>query len=352
MLAHNVDMVSGIYIQRIPDTHTIEIFRKTANGGVSHVNWNDIKGQGLVPVDGCGFGCALIKGEVIRSIPYPHFVYKSALDHANTYSEDVYFCTQVRDRNFQIWADTTIICDHIGSWTFKVDTSVSPESSVQKRLRELSNMDLLPDDHHAYLTRMRDEMSVKPRVVYDLGACVLHWTSRAKKVWPDAEFYAFEAMEDSEFLFKEKGVPYYIGLFSDQDGKEIGFYENTEHPGGNSYYQENTEFSPPAAFLFDESHRVVKRSVTLDTAVKLKGFPLPDLIKMDVQGAEMDVLRGAKDSLKNCKDLILELQHVEYNRGAPLKDEVIAYVESLGFKLVTARFSGNVGDGDYHFTRV
>ena len=121
MLNHNVDIVSGIYIQRIPGTHTIEVMRKNEHGGVTHVNWNDIKGQGLVEIHGCGFGCVLVKGEVIRSIPYPHFLYHSALDHKNTLSEDVHFCNQARDRGFKLWADTSIICDHIGSWTFKVE---------------------------------------------------------------------------------------------------------------------------------------------------------------------------------------------------------------------------------------
>ena len=46
-----------------------------------------------------------------------------------------------------------------------------------------------------------------------------------------------------------------------------------------------------------------------------KHWPAPDLIKMDIQGAEMDVLKGAQDCLKTCKDLIVELQTVEYNKG-------------------------------------
>lgn len=125
MLAHDVDMVTGIYIQRIPETHTIEVMRRTPQGNISHVNFADIAGQGLVPVDACGFGCVLTKGEVFRSIPYPHFVYKSAIDHAHTYSEDVYFCTQATERGFKVWADTSIICDHIGSWTFRVNTKIN-----------------------------------------------------------------------------------------------------------------------------------------------------------------------------------------------------------------------------------
>jgi hypothetical protein len=72
---------------------------------------------------------------------------------------------------------------------------------------------------------------------------------------------------------------------------------------------------------------------------------------MDVQGAELDVLKGAEKALKHCKDLILELQIVEYNKGAPLKDEVINYVEQLGFKLISGLFCDNGPDGDYHFSK-
>jgi len=121
LISHDKDIVSGIYIQRIPGCHTIEIMRKNAHGGVSHVDWNTIKGQGLVPIDGCGFGCVLVKTAVLRAIPYPHFLYHSAIDHANTLSEDVHFCNQARDRGFTLWADTSIMCDHTGSWTFTVD---------------------------------------------------------------------------------------------------------------------------------------------------------------------------------------------------------------------------------------
>ena len=365
LLAHDKDIVSGLYIQRIPGTHTVEVMRKNAFGGVTHVDYADIKGQGLVPIDGCGFGCVLIKTEVLKAIPYPHFLYHSAIDHANTVSEDVHFCNQARDRGFTLWADTSILCDHIGSWTFNIDNNIPArviappvaepvfiETPEQTRLRQLSQQDLLPVNHYNYLVRMRDEMNVQPRVIYDIGACVLHWTNRARMVWPDADYTVFEAMDASEFLFREAGLKYNIGLLSKDDGTEVSFYENTEHPGGNSYYRENEEFSPAAAVLFDEAHRKVKLTNSLDSIVARKGFPAPDFIKMDVQGAEMDVLLGAQNTLKTVQTLVLELQHVRYNTGAPLRDEVIAYLDTIGFRLITPLFCNNGGgDGDYHFAR-
>ena len=90
--------------------------------------------------------------------------------------------------------------------------------------------------------------------------------------------------------------------------------------------------------------------LTLDTVVARNKFPKPDLIKMDVQGAETDILRGATKTLKGVKPLILELQKVEYNKGAPLENEAIAFVESLGFKLV-GKIQDNGPDVDYHFKK-
>lgn len=121
MLSHDKDMVTGLYIQRIPGRHCIEVMRANDRGGVSHVPWDQLKGQGLVRVDGCGFGCLLIKRHVFEAIEYPQFVYKSAIDHSNTVSEDVYFCLKAKEKNKEIWADTSILCDHIGSYTFRVE---------------------------------------------------------------------------------------------------------------------------------------------------------------------------------------------------------------------------------------
>jgi hypothetical protein len=90
--------------------------------------------------------------------------------------------------------------------------------------------------------------------------------------------------------------------------------------------------------------------VTLDAVRRLKNFPPPDMIKMDVQGAELDVLKGAVETLSTVKHVILELQVVEYNKGAPLKDDVIAYMDTQGFDCLGI-FSNNGPDGDYHFVR-
>lgn len=120
LLAHDKDMVTALYIQRIPETHALELFKVNQWGGVSRVEYKDLPENSLVEVDSCGFGCVLVKSEVIRGIGYPQFNYHHALDHKDTISEDVDFCLKAKRKGFRIFADTSIKCDHTGSWTFRV----------------------------------------------------------------------------------------------------------------------------------------------------------------------------------------------------------------------------------------
>jgi hypothetical protein len=89
---------------------------------------------------------------------------------------------------------------------------------------------------------------------------------------------------------------------------------------------------------------------SLDDIVEEKGWPKPDLVKIDVQGAELLILVGAEKTLSECQDIIIEMQHQEYNLGAPQKDIVMVWLDEMGFELVSQIHIGHV-DGDYHFRR-
>lgn len=349
LLAHNVDMVSGLYIQRKPGQHILEVYEHNGHGGVGNIPYGKIAGRGLVEIASCGFGCVLVKAEVIRSMPYPHFEYHSAIDHRNTVSEDVDFCRKALAKGFRIWADTSIRCRHIGSTEFLVSQPPA-EPEINTHLRNLGNQRLLPEPHVNYLLKLRDEFSFVPKVVYDIGSCVLHWTNEAQRTWPDAKYIAFDAMPAAEFLYKERGLDYNIGVLSDASGKEVAFWQNDYFPGGNSYYKENVVFNPEVPKYFNEQHKRTYTTQTLQDVVSSKNFPLPDLVKMDVQGAELDVVRGATNIIQHARHVILELQHVEYNTGAPMHAEVLEYMHSIGF-ICLGMFSSNGPDGDYHFMR-
>ena len=332
MLAHDKDLVSGVYRQRL-EPQRIEIYDLNQY----RMEYSDIYGKHLVEIGGCGFGCVLAKKEVFASVGYPQFEYHPALDHNNTVSEDSDFCKKARARGFTLWCDPTILCGHIGSTTMTV--KIPETNPVETRLRALSLQDDLPRDHVEYLKKM----NIKPDIIYDIGACIMHWTKEAQRIWPDSTIVMFDAMNHAEFLYKESGLDYYCDGPLGDTFKQVKFYENAMDPAGNSVYKENSEF-------FGEQHAVQKQMRTLDSVVSDNGYQLPDLIKIDVQGAELDVLKGAETTLSKCKDIIIELQHIEYNLGAPTMTVVTDYLDTIGFKLVK-RIRMTDADGDYHFTR-
>jgi glycosyltransferase involved in cell wall biosynthesis len=121
LLAHDKSIVTGLYIQRIPGEHNLELYRRMPNGGHLRLTLDSLVGA-LEPIDGCGLGCCLIKTEVLKEVGYPQFTYHHALEMKDTLSEDVDFCNKARDKGFDIWADTTITCRHHGDIIYKVDT--------------------------------------------------------------------------------------------------------------------------------------------------------------------------------------------------------------------------------------
>jgi len=223
-------------------------------------------------------------------------------------------------------------------------------SIKQQRLLELSQQPLLPHTHVQYLEHLKAQ-GVNLRVVYDLGSCVLHWYNVAHQIWPDAQYHVLDAMDSAEFLYQEQQLPYHIGVLSNSDRKTVTFWQNDYHPGGNSYYRENPEINLEVDQYFNDSHKRVLQCSTLDTIISVNHWPVPDFVKMDVQGAEQDVLLGMTNTLPHVQHLILELQNVEYNKGAPLSQHVISWLEQRGFDCVAPLFSNNGADGDYHFTR-
>lgn len=221
-------------------------------------------------------------------------------------------------------------------------------NEIRNKLKSLSNMSVIPNSHILYLKKIKEEYNFEPEVIYDIGACVLHWTKESLKIWPNSTYYLFDGMDSVGFLYDEIGFKYHLGVLSDVDDKEIIFYQSNESPGGNSYYKEHSWATE--LYYGKNSERIVK-TITVDTVVKNKNFKSPDLIKIDVQGCEVDILKGMTETLKTCKHLIVELQHSQYNVGAPLNVESISFIESLGFELVTGLFTNNGPDGDYHFIK-
>jgi FkbM family methyltransferase len=218
-------------------------------------------------------------------------------------------------------------------------------TEIEAYYANLAQRDNIPETHKKKLAELCHN-GFKPTVIYDIGACFGQWRREAKVVWPSSNFVLFEANARAKFLYQD---PHYIGVLSDCDGKVVDFYINYGSPGGASYFREIGD--PSSNILYTENNIEKRVSITLDTIVAHMNFPLPDLIKMDIQGSELDVCKGATKCLKHCKYLILELPHegVHYNQNAPSAEEVIDYLNGIGFKYLGMFCNNGDFDGDHLF---
>ncbi|BCS83407.1 methyltransferase fkbm family protein [Cotonvirus japonicus] len=222
-------------------------------------------------------------------------------------------------------------------------------NKIEKFYYDIYLQDLLPKDHINYLEKLKKN-GFEPKVIYDIGSCVLHWTRHAERLWPNAEIIVFDANPHCKFLYTD--YKNYIGVLSNTSGITKKFYMNEFSPGGSSYYREIG--STNSQQLYPENRFYNYKTQTLDDIVKLYDFPKPDLVKMDVQGAERDILEGGTITLKNTHHLIMELPKsgIKYNDGAPNLESTIEFATELGWTCVAPLFSDNgYFDGDYGFER-
>ena len=70
---------------------------------------------------------------------------------------------------------------------------------------------------------------------------------------------------------------------------------------------------------------------TIDGALTEEGLGEPLLIIVDVQGAELDVLRGARESLAEAEVAVLEVSLFGFQKGAPQFSDVVLFMKRRSF---------------------
>lgn len=163
----------------------------------------------------------------------------------------------------------------------------------------------------------------RPGHVLDIGAYVGNWTRTCKSIWPQASVCMFEPQPDKrprlEALAKSlPGLMLRPALLSDVPGQEVEFH--LAETGSSAL---GLMAKPDAPTVRLSTH-------TLSAAVAGTPFARPDLIKVDVQGAELKVLDGGQDVLAAAQVVVLEVALIEQYVGGPLFADVIAYMAQRG----------------------
>ena len=118
---------------------------------------------------------------------------------------------------------------------------------------------------------------------------------------------------------------------------------NTEHPMCTSLYKPNEKFirlynNLEFAYLKNETET---HTITLDTFADKYNINDIDFIKIDVQGAELDVFKGGNNALKNVIKIICEVEFVPIYENQPLFGDVCSFLKQ--YDLMFNKFLGFAG---------
>lgn len=95
-----------------------------------------------------------------------------------------------------------------------------------------------------------------------------------------------------------------------------------------------------------EVHYVGKRVMAMKRLDQYGCYGDDDFLNIDVQGAELKVLKGLGEYLHQFRWAYLEVNKEELYKGCALVGEIDDYLLKFGFKRVETKWCGNTGWGD------
>ena len=187
-----------------------------------------------------------------------------------------------------------------------------------------------------------------PDVCYDIGAHNGEFSRLLRQILPNTEIHQFEGSPKK--VQKAKVGPWHKTVLSKEDDGRVTFYY--DGGTGDTYMRETDQF------LKTNYQTTVVKTRRLDTYVDENFLPYPDFIKIDVQGAELDVLVGCNDILNRCKLIHCEIpaEGIEFNSGSPSQKEYLDFFKNAGF-IHSKHIKDHLRDGklviqhDYFFSK-
>lgn len=161
--------------------------------------------------------------------------------------------------------------------------------------------------------------------VFDVGANNGDWSRMAKKIFPDAKFYLIEPQEEmldhlKNFCAEHNDSEYFLAGAGSKDETRIFTIWN-DFTGSSFLPAENEEF------LKSGKQRRIK-IMTIDEIIRNSHIDPPEIIKLDIQGFELEALRGAERTFGYTEIYIIEVSLFPFDDvpGVPLFSDIINFM--------------------------
>lgn len=208
---------------------------------------------------------------------------------------------------------------------------------------KISDHRYLSGDYETDSTLLLMSRIKKGDVVFDVGANAGYFTLLFSRLTSPDKVFAFEPLPENIDLLSlhlrinEAGpVTIFPYAVADKSGEIV--FSDSGNPSANTYKTESSVFDPGSS--------IKVKAVSLDDMVFENSLPMPDFMKIDVEGAELDVLKGAARILEKKQTSFLLATHDCHVPG--IEKQCLEYLESIGYKAVSTGEAKEIkGQNDY-----
>ena len=177
---------------------------------------------------------------------------------------------------------------------------------------------------------------LQPELVLDVGANRGQFSLDVARAAPAARVVAFEPLADEAFIYER--------IFTDRGRFTLHQVALAAAPGVGALHvsaaRDSSSLLPIGegqSKFFPGTEEVEQSLVEVQTLGHFGGELTGAnrvLLKLDVQGAELEVIAGAGAVLENVRWIYAEVSFLELYEGQPLASDVIARLRTHGFELV------------------
>jgi len=192
------------------------------------------------------------------------------------------------------------------------------------------------EEMYSYLKNvLKEKNGFVPQNILDVGAWNGFWTKNCRTFWPNANYTCVEAGPKHLKKLQECADEVHIAVVGDTH-KKIDMHLTKVKPNKVGYTKGSSIFPWGAS----DEQTEQRDMVTLESLVGEEAHY--DLIKQDVQGAEILVMQGAKEIFKKATYVINEV-NLSKKDQLPSIDEMNDYMLTMGFvnNEIIAKHPGN-----------
>ncbi len=176
-----------------------------------------------------------------------------------------------------------------------------------------------------YSFKSLKKLGYQPKLVLDVGAYEGTWAASFSTNFPEAKILMLEGQKSKKDILQQKSaankqLEFKIALLGSAEQEvEFNIYETA-----SSVLKEDNETGAKTE---------IRTLTTLDQLTINTPFAQPDFIKIDTQGYELEILKGAEKTMQHTQFILLEVSLIDIYKGCPMVAEVMVFMQAKGFVL-------------------